>query len=219
MPEHPKRHSIVLADDHPVVLSGIKSMIEGDPAFRIMGHYGDGAAALAAIREKEPDLALLDVSMPKKTGTEVLSAVSQDGLATRIVLLTASATDEQISAAVALGAWGLLMKDTAADLLLECLRTVAEGRRWLLGAEVLAALERDEKRREESGRIATVLTPRERQLVELVAEGLPNKLIARELGLTDGTVKIHLHNVYQKLGVNNRTALAALAFREGDGRK
>ncbi|WP_309089106.1 response regulator transcription factor [Phenylobacterium sp.] len=218
MAEPMKRCSIIVADDHPVVLNGVRSLVASASDFEVVAAHSDGAAALEAIRALSPDLALLDVSMPKKTGTEVLSAVAEEGLATRIVLLTASATDEQIRAAVALGVWGLLMKDAAADMLLDCLRVVASGRRWLFGAEVLAALEREAARAQSAGRLS-VLTPRERQLVELVAEGLPNKLIARELGLTEGTVKIHLHNVYQKLGVNNRTTLAALAFRHGDSRK
>jgi two-component system, NarL family, nitrate/nitrite response regulator NarL len=207
------RVRIVLADDHPVVLSGLKALIQSEPWFEVVAACDDGVSALRAIRRLGPELAVLDVRMPGLTGIDVVIALKGERSATRAVLLTASATDEQILAAVSMGVAGLLMKDTAADQLLQCLRAVAEGRPWLSPELVHAAQLRNAQRQDDASRWEAALTARERQLVQLVAEGLSNKLIARELGVSDGTVKIHLYNVYRKLGVGNRTTLAAMAFR------
>src|SRR5829696_4307980 len=132
-------------------------------------------------------------------------------LPTRVLFLTASANDDHIASAVALGASGLLLKEAAADQLLEALGAVASGSRWL-PPEVDAAIQREVVRRSEFQRVAGALTPREREVVLLATEGLSNKEMARRIGVTEGTVKIHLHNVYQKLGVTNRTAMTALAL-------
>ena len=208
---------IVLADDHPVVLSGLQALIQSEQDFKIVETFSEGVSALEAIRRLAPEIAVLDVRMPGLTGTEVLLALKAECSTTRVVLLTASATDEQILAALDVGVAGLLIKETAADQLLECLRAVSEGRTWLSSELVDAVKARRGQRDDEVARWEAILTSRERQLVELVAEGLPNKLIARELGVADGTVKIHLYNVYRKLGVENRTTLAALAIRHAAG--
>jgi DNA-binding NarL/FixJ family response regulator len=207
---------IVLADDHPVVLSGLKGLIQSDARFVVVESCRDGASALEAVRELRPDLAVLDISMPHLTGLQVLEAMLAEGLMTRVVFLTASATDENIATAVELGAHGLVLKEAAADRLLECLAAVAGGSRWLPAEVVDPAIKREGARRAESDRVTGALTARERELVVLATEGLSNKEIARRLGVTEGTVKIHLHNVYQKLGVTNRTAMTALALAHRD---
>jgi two-component system, NarL family, nitrate/nitrite response regulator NarL len=203
---------VVIADDHPVVLSGLKSLIQLDASFHVAASCPDGTSALRAIRDHEPDLAVLDISMPGLTGLEVLAALRADDLATRVVFLTASALDEQLVQAVVGGAYGVMLKDAAADSLLDCLRNVSAGERWLPADLINGALEREAGRRVEIDRIEQVLTPREREIVMLAAEGLSNKHIARRLNVAEGTIKIHLHNVYQKLGVANRTAMTALAL-------
>ncbi|WP_207541312.1 response regulator [Sabulicella rubraurantiaca] len=210
------RMKVVLADDHPIVLSGLKGLIQTDTAFEIVATCRDGNSALEAIRTLRPDLAVLDVSMPNLTGLDVLGALASERLEVKVVFLTASATDDQIVTAVARGARGILLKDAAADALLECLHTVAAGSRWLPPDLVTSAMEREAGRRVEVDRLKTSLTPRERELVILVAEGLSNKEIARRLSLAEGTVKIHLHNIFQKLGVANRTAMTALALTYRD---
>lgn len=207
---------IVLADDHPVVLSGLASLIQSDPRLTVAASCRDGASALRAIRDLRPELAVLDISMPHLTGLQVLEAILVDGLETRVVFLTASATDQNIARAVDLGAWGLVLKEAAADRLLECLGAVGRGNRWLPAEVIDPAIEREAARRIEAERVTGALTARERELVILATEGLSNKEIARRLGVTEGTVKIHLHNVYQKLGVTNRTAMTALALAHRD---
>jgi DNA-binding NarL/FixJ family response regulator len=204
---------VVLADDHPVFLGGLQALIRTDSMFEVVATRPNGTAALL---ELQPDLAILDVSMPGCTGVEVLKDIGSRNLRTRVILLTASAGDHQIVEAVERGVYGLMLKDAAADTLLECMRSVSAGRRWLPSDLVGAALEREGEKRAKTGQVENALTAREREIVSLVAEGLSNKEIARHLGVTDGTVKIHLHNIYRKLDVGNRTALTALSLSYRD---
>jgi two-component system, NarL family, nitrate/nitrite response regulator NarL len=203
---------VILADDHPVFLNGLRALLQTDSMFEVVAICSNGKAALQAILESKPDLAVLDVSMPGCTGVEVLGELGDRGLNTRVILLTASAGDHEIVEAVVRGAYGLMLKDTAADTLLECMRSVSVGRRWLPSDIVEAAVEREEGKRAKVSQLENALTSREREIVALVAVGQSNKEIARQLGLTDGTVKIHLHNIYRKLEVSNRTSLTALAL-------
>jgi two-component system nitrate/nitrite response regulator NarL len=212
----PSSCRVVLADDHPVVLSGLESLIASDSRCTVVAACRDGAAALEAIRTLRPNLAVLDIVMPVLNGLEVLEQIRATGLPSRVVFLTASASDEHMARAVLLGAWGLLLKETAADQLLECLAAVVNGQRWLPPDLIDPAVRREAARRAEAERITGSLTSRERELVLLATEGLSNKDIARRLGVTEGTVKIHLHNIYQKLGVTNRTAMTALALPHRD---
>jgi len=203
---------VVLADDHPVFLGGLQALIRTDPMFEVAASRPDGRGALQAVVELQPDLAVLDVSMPGCTGVEVLTELVNRGLRTRVILLTASAGDHQIVEAVERGVYGLMLKDAAADTLLERMRSVSAGRRWLPSDLVEAALGREKAKRARTNQVETVLTAREREIVSLVAEGRSNKEIARHLGVSDGTVKIHLHNIYRKLEVSNRTSLSVLAL-------
>jgi two-component system nitrate/nitrite response regulator NarL len=207
---------LVLADDHPVFLSGLQSLIRTDPSFNVVATCSDGRSALQAILEIQPDLAVLDISMPGLTGIEVLADVKSRGLKTRVIFLTASAGDHQIVQAVLHGAYGLMLKDTAADALLECMRAVSTGRRWLPEDLVKSALKREEGRQAAADRIENGLTSREREIVVLAADGQSNKEIARQIGITEGTVKLHLHKIYQKLGVSNRASLTALSIAYRD---
>jgi two-component system, NarL family, nitrate/nitrite response regulator NarL len=204
--------SIVVADDHPFVLHGVADVLRSNPDMDVVAVCNDGATALEAIRKCSPDVAVLDIAMPQLTGLDVLASIATDDLATKVVLLAATASDEQIVRAIARGVRGIVLKEEALTELARCIRAVAEGRKWLPVALVDAALERETKRRSTSQRLTELLTTRERQIVLLVADGLSNKEVGRKLNLSEGTVKIHLHNIYQKLHVNNRTTLATLAI-------
>jgi len=204
--------SIVLADDHPVVLHGVAGILRAQPEMNVLAACSNGTAATNAIRQFAPDVAVLDIAMPGRTGLEVLSDIAADGFRTKVVFLTAVATDEQILVAIANGAKGIVLKDAAPDSLVDCVRDVAAGKQWFPIDIVEAALRRDAGRRNQSDRFVQRLTAREQQIVLLVAEGLSNKEIARRIELTEGTIKIHLHNIYEKLEVPNRTALTALAI-------
>src|SRR3954467_6858848 len=202
---------VMLADDHPIVLSGLRALLQAERGVEIVAAALDGATALAMIRAHEPEIAVLDIYMPQLTGLDVLEALEADGLATRVVLLTGSASDEQIMHAVERGAWGLLLKESALGTLTECLETVSSGQRWLPEELIAPAVRRATERRTKDVQLERVLTAREYEIAGLVAQGLSNKHIARALDISEGTVKIHLHNTFEKLGGANRTSLAVLA--------
>jgi RNA polymerase sigma factor (sigma-70 family) len=208
--------SIVVADDHPVVLHGLADVLRANSDMNVVAVCSDGATALEAIRKWSPNVAVLDILMPGLTGLDVLARIVADGLATKVVFLTATASDAQLVRAVSDGAQAIVLKEEALSELVQCIRAVAEGRVWLPLAVINAALEREAKRRSKSQILTQLLTIRERQVVLLIADGLSNKEVGRRLQVSEGTVKIHLHNIYQKLQVNNRTALATLAVTHRD---
>jgi len=199
--------SIIIADDHPIVLCGVVGLLRSHPDMNVLATCSSGADALKTIRELNPDIAVLDVSMPDLDGVAVLLRLGQSAR-TRVVLLTAAATDAQLATAIACGARGIVLKDGALDCLLACIREVAAGRHWLLASEVQESSAPEQLHPPSSH----TLTLRERQVMALVSEGLSNKQVGRRLNLTEGTIKMHLHNIYGKVGVSNRTALAALAI-------
>jgi two-component system nitrate/nitrite response regulator NarL len=203
--------SIVIADDHPVVLRGVAAILSEQADMNVLAVCADGRAAAEAIRQLAPNVAVLDVVMPGLNGLEVLSATVAAGGITKIVFLTAFATDDHILAAIANGAQGIVLKEAAPDSLVECVRTVAADKQWFPTDVVQTALRRAASRRAESDRFA-LLTVREQQIVALVTDGMSNREIARRLDITEGTIKHHLHIIYQKLETPNRTALA-IAFR------
>jgi DNA-binding NarL/FixJ family response regulator len=204
--------SVVVADDHPIVLRGIVELLRSTEDMDVIGTFHNGRSALDGIRKHDPDLAVLDISMPDLSGLDVLDAIAGEKRLTKVVFLTASITDGQVLTAFARGAKAILLKDTVPDDLVRCVRTVAEGSKWFPADLVDAALQRATGRRFRSGEIVQTLTAREREIMCLVAEGLANKEVAWRLGVSEGTVKIHLHNIYRKVGVQNRTALSVFAF-------
>jgi DNA-binding NarL/FixJ family response regulator len=211
MTDRHKIISVVLADDHPAILLGVAELLRSNRDIKVAATCSNGTAAMIAIRQLAPTVAVLDFFMPGLNGLEVLANLSAERSVTRAVFLTATATDKQLLTAVSRGAKGIVLKETALDELVECIRVVAGGREWLPPSLIDAAFEREAARQSVSTHLAQSLTCRERQIVLLVAEGLSNKEMCRRLGLSEGTVKIHLHNIYEKVGVNNRTALAAMA--------
>jgi DNA-binding NarL/FixJ family response regulator len=204
----PESISVVVADDHPVVLQGIVGVLRMHKDLNIVAVCSEGPAAMQAILELRPDVAVLDVAMPGMSGIDILSTMVAHDCLTKVIFLTAGLSDKQLLTAIAQGARGLILKDVAADNIVKCVREVAGGSRWIPIDIVEAALEREEGKRD----LVEKLTLRERQIITLLSEGLSNKEIGRQLGLTEGTVKIHLHNIYTKLEVPNRTALTALAI-------
>jgi DNA-binding NarL/FixJ family response regulator len=206
--------SVVVADDHPVVLHGITEILRAQPDISVVAACSDGRSATAAIQQFTPDVAVLDIIMPDPNGLDVLLSTVRHGFKTRVVILTAVATDERILAAMTSGAKGLLFKDAAPDNLIDCIREVARGKLWFPNDR--AARERETGRQADSKCSIGGLTPREGQMALLVSEGLPNKQVAEQVNLAESTVKSHLHNIYKKLGIPNRTALSALALTHRD---
>jgi DNA-binding NarL/FixJ family response regulator len=208
--------SIVVADDHPLVLSGLRSLIAADPSLRIVAVCEDGEAALQAIRDHAPAIAVLDLNMPKRDGLAIIGAVAVEQRSTRIVLLAAAIADGDLYLAVERGVYGVVLKDAAPDTLMDCLHSVAVGHRWLPAELVDAALDREVARRRGAEAVAALLTSRERQIALLVGDGRSNKDIARDLNLSEGTVKIHLHHIFHKLEVTTRTGLNGVISRFRD---
>ena len=203
-------YSVILSDDHPLLLRGLCELLMCEPGFAIVGSTTRGTEALELIRTHVPSVAVLDIMMPDLGGMAILNAIRATNLGTKVVFLTATISSRQISEALELNIDGLLLKESAPEELIDCLDRVVRGEKWL-PADLLARAADEMQGMKRSA--SASLTSREREIVECLCRGLSNKAIARKLGTTDGTVKVHLHNIYQKLGVPNRTTLAAMALQ------
>jgi DNA-binding NarL/FixJ family response regulator len=192
-------------------LRGLGDLVAREACFDVVAKETGGMAAVEAIRSLKPDIAIVDLNMPEVSGMDVLNLVMRELPTVRLVFLTASITDSQVLEAIAKGIWGIVLKEVAPEALILCLRQVAQGRRWLPNEMVERAIAYQTEANTQQMQ-SELLTDREFEIALLVAEGLSNKVIARRLSLSIGTVKIHLHNIYRKIQVENRTALAALAF-------
>jgi len=200
--------SVVVADDHPLMLEAVVALF-GGAGFDVLARCHDGAQARAAILELKPDLAILDVHMPHRTGLELLAEARAEKWPTKIMLLTAGLDSEPIVQAIRLKVDGLILKGAAGDVLVRAAETVAGGTQWIDKEAMEQVIGLLAEPAEELQAIA--LTPRETDVVRQVAQGRRNKEIARDLGISEGTVKMHLHNLYEKLTVSSRTELAILA--------
>jgi DNA-binding NarL/FixJ family response regulator len=214
--DRPGAISVVVADDHPVALHGIVEVLKSNCDMTIVAACSDGAAASQAICQLAPTVAVLDIHMPSLSGLDVLARISAEHSSTNVVLLTASTCEGQLLTAIARGAKGIVLKEAALNELVQCVRAVAAGRHWMPSNLIGAALERKAGCQSAGRRLAQLLTSRERQIILMVAEGLSNKEIGHRLDLTEATVKIHLHSVYKKLGVKNRTALTTVTITHRD---
>jgi DNA-binding NarL/FixJ family response regulator len=210
-----KRIRIVLADDHPIVLDGLEQLFGTEPDIEVVARATNAEAALRALEEFKPDVLVLDLAMPGHDGLWVMQQATARGLQSRIVLLTAHVDEAQLLEAVRLEVAGLVLKEMAPRLLVECVRKVHGGEKWLERHLIARAMDRKSSRDRELNRLTTLLTARELEIVRLAAEGLRNREIAERLTITEGTVKIHLHNIYEKLGVTGRGQLILTATREG----
>jgi DNA-binding NarL/FixJ family response regulator len=206
--------TLVIADDHPVVLEGIARLLEQEEDLNVVARCNDGSAALQAVREHRPDILVLDLNMPRVGGMEVLRQADKEGLGLRVVLLTAGIEEEELLEAVRLGVRGIMLKDMAPESLSRCIRTVHGGGQWLERQLTGWTMDRLLAREAARQQAAKVLTRRESELVRLVSQGLRNKEIGAQLGITEGTVKIHLHRIFDKLGVGRRVELTNYARRE-----
>jgi len=176
----------------------------------------NGEEARAAVQLHRPDVLVLDVQMPRLGGLGVLKKIHEDEtLQTRVVLLTASLEEDELLEAMQHGVWGLVLKESAATSLVQCVRTVARGERLLDPTTVGRALDKIMRRQQAMREVARVLSPRETEIVRMVAVGLRNKEIASRLFIGEGTVKSHLHSIYEKLSVHGRVELTLYAQERG----
>jgi len=199
---------VLIADDHPFILSGLQAILR-DTRYNIVGAEADGAAVLDALPRTRPDLLILDVNMPGRSGIDVLRALRGRNDTRPVILLTASLEDDRLLEALELGVQGLVLKENATHLLLRCLDEVSAGGRWIEHSILQRGMDLKLSGGGDGDKMSLDrLTPRERSIAELVAQGRRNREIAAELGVTEGTVKAYLHKIYEKTGVSNRTELA-----------
>jgi two-component system, NarL family, response regulator LiaR len=202
---------VLVADDHAVVRQGLRTFLELQEDIEVVADVADGRAALAAVADQEPDVVLMDLVMPEVDGVEAIRRIARQRPRTRVIALTSFLDDDKVFPAVRAGAAGYLLKDVEPPELVKAIRTVHAGEA-LLHPAVAARLMDEVAAKPRSA--ADNLTPRERQVVELIARGLSNKRIALELGIAEKTVKAHVSSILGKLGLTDRTQVALHAVRE-----
>lgn len=203
---------VAFIDDHPIVLDGLEQLFRLQPDMTVVAKCRNADDGLRLVRAEQLDVLVLDLLMPGATGLDLLRALAETPV--RVVLLTAVADDEQLLEAIRLGARGVVLKDMAPELLLDAVREVHSGAQWFdrgLGGRALPKL----LSRVTRGGDALSLSARERDITRLVARGLRNRSIADRLSISEGTVKVHLHKIYEKLDVNSRVELANYARDHG----
>ena len=203
---------VLIIDDHPLFRQGLSQLIALEPAFEEVGQATGGAEGVALVRERAPDLVLLDLNMRDQGGIEVLQALRAAGLQATVVVLTVSDAEDDVVQALRAGADGYLLKDMEPELLLRKLREAAAGR--VVVAEALTGLLARALRDSapEPPPETGTLTERENEILSLIAGGMSNKMIARELGISDGTVKVHVKNLLRKLNLRSRLEAALWAL-------
>lgn len=206
---------LVLVDDHPIVLQGMQQLFARHDDFDVVASCADGASALRAVTRFQPDVLVMDLRMPMMSGLDVLRTLSKGQASCRTVLLTATVRDSEVVEAVQLGAKGIVLKESPADVLVDCVRRVHRGEEWIERDTLTRAFQRALNGDATDQAAGDLLTPREIEIVRMVSMGLRNKAIAERLSISEGTVKVHLHNVYEKLGVDGRLELMLCAQQRG----
>jgi NarL family two-component system response regulator LiaR len=204
---------VLIADDHAVVRQGLRTFLELQEDVEVVADVADGEAALAAAAQHDPDVVLMDLVMPGMGGVEAIQQLREAQPAARVLVLTSFLDDEKLFPAVRAGAAGYLLKDVEPEELVRAIRTVADGEALLHPAVAARLMEEVSETPRPSAEEA--LTARERDVLELIARGMPNKLIARELGIAEKTVKTHVSSILGKLGLTDRTQAALYAVRSG----
>lgn len=203
-----KKSTILLVDDHPLLRKGLKQLLSFDNELEVIAEASSGVEAIEIADREDPDLIILDLNMQGMDGLETLSKLRDNGVTSRIIMLTVSDADEDVLAAISQGADGYLLKDTDPDLLLEQIKQSLTGKMVLSEAvtQVLAAAIRRPTVRPASE--LDSLTGREVEILHCIAKGMSNKVIARELDISDGTVKVHVKHLLKKLGLRSRVEAA-----------
>ncbi|GHE11155.1 response regulator [Streptomyces alanosinicus] len=204
--------SLLIVDDHPVVRDGLRGMFESAPGFTVLGEAPDGTAAVERAAALDPDVILMDLRMPGGSGVDAIRELTRRGARAKVLVLTTYDTDSDTLPAIEAGATGYLLKDAPRDELFTAVRAAAEGRTVLspaVASRLVLAVRTPRRPGDEP------LSAREREVLALVARGTSNREIARELFISEATVKTHLTHLYTKLGVNDRAAAVAAGYDRG----
>jgi two-component system, NarL family, nitrate/nitrite response regulator NarL len=213
--EGPDRIRVLIADDHPIFRAGLRSILEAEPGFTVVGEAADGDQAVRLARTLQPDVLLLDLAMPGVSGMDALAELGSAPTPVRTLLLTAAIEKPEIVKALQLGAAGVVLKSAATELLFKSIRSVMAGQHWI-GREAVSDLVHALRAQmgsapEKPARERFGLTRREVEITSAVVAGLSNREIARKLTLSEDTVKHHLTNIFDKMGASNRLELALFA--------
>jgi DNA-binding NarL/FixJ family response regulator len=209
---------LVLVDDHPLVLNGLQQLFATDPELDVLASCMNGEEALEAVSRHQPDILLLDLKMPKMDGLKALRELRRRHAYLKVVILTAALDEDEVLEAIQLGVRGVVLKEMAPALLIQCVKKVHAGGEWVEKNSVSRALEKLLKRESDMQNVQKLthhLTPREIDLIRLVASGHSNKQIAEQRHISEGTVKVHLHNIFDKLHIKSRVALTLYAQNNG----
>ncbi|MCR3748961.1 response regulator [Lentzea californiensis] len=201
--------SLLIVDDHPVVRDGLRGMFGADPRFEVVGEAGDGAEAVAVAERLRPDVILMDLRMPGTDGVAAIRELAKRGVPSRVLVLTTYDTDSHVLPAIQAGATGYLLKETPREELVRAVEAAARGEAVLSPAVATRLVGQVRKP------APAPLSAREREVLELIAQGSTNREAAKRLYISETTVKTHLLHVYAKLGVNDRAAAVAAAFSRG----
>lgn len=203
--------SVVLVDDHPIVLQGLQHLFARQPDIQVAACCATIDEGLNAARTTQPDVIVLDLRMPDGGGLALLDAINREQLRVRTVVLTAAISDDEVAQAMQKGIGGLVLKESPPEQLLECVRRVHAGERWLDPDALTRVIQPVAQTDHAAAGRAASLTGREREVVKMIAAGLRNRDIGERLSISENTVKVHLHNIYEKLGVEGRMELLLLA--------
>lgn len=224
------RIRVVIADDHPIVRDGLRHLFAASGDIELVGEAGDGREALDRVRSLQPDILLLDLKMPSMDGFGVLQSLQSSTQKTRVLVLTASDEKNEYVQAMKLGCSGIVLKQTSPELILKSIRKVHNGEVWLDSNTTAAVMRQFASGSDMSPSPAagpfsaptakardqrSPLSQREREIVALVAQGYKNKEMAEKMFISEQTVKNHLHNIFDKLGVSDRLELALYAIHKG----
>ncbi len=218
----PARIRVMIADDHPIVRDGLKKMLSLEDDIEVVAMASDGREVLDQVAQHQPDIILLDLRMPNLDGISTLQTLQQKNCPAKVIILTASEDKNEFVQAMKLGARGIVLKQTASELIVKSIRKVYAGEIWL-DSQTTAAVMRQfaspsaEPAPVQGGRVRerSPLSAREREIVALVAQGYKNKEMAEKMFISEQTVKNHLHNIFDKLGVSDRLELALYAIHKG----
>ena len=210
---------VVLADDHPIVRDGLRKLLSLEDDIEVVGEASDGREVLQVVQETEPDVVILDLRMPNLDGLSALQALQQSSKKAKVIVLTASEDKNEFVQAMKLGCSGIVLKQTAPELIVKSIRKVFAGEIWLDSHTTAAVMRQFAAPGDIIGggkaRERSPLSTREREIVGLVAQGYKNKEMAEKMFISEQTVKNHLHNIFDKLGVSDRLELALYAIHKG----